>query len=255
MQKQEKELIARIADGEKLTAGNPLPAGYRSELMRLMVVFADSELAGAAGFCPFINRGPGLRERIVAAKIVAEKYVHADMVLNLLQPFGVNPRLYVRSHAWDARLDRDLDLGTRRIGGDKRLNVFHYPLEGWDDAIVFNMLMGSATAIQLAEMENCSYMPLAEAIAQILPREREHTVLGETGIRQAIERSGSKTGVQAAINYWHSRVQATFGRTESDHAATCIAYRLRRRDNAAMLADWNAQITVAARRLGLKLPV
>lgn len=86
MQKQEKELIARIAAGEKLAADTPLPAGYRSELMRLMVVFVDSELAGAAGFCPFINRGPGLRERIVAAKIVTEKYVHAEMVLNLLQP-------------------------------------------------------------------------------------------------------------------------------------------------------------------------
>lgn len=254
MQKQEKELIARIAVGEKLTADAPLPAGYRSELMRLMVVFVDSELAGAAGFCPFINRGPGLRERIVAARIVTEKYVHAEMVLNLLQPFGVNPLLYVRSHAWDARLDRDLDLGTRRIGGDKRLNVFHYPLEGWDDAIAFNMLMGSATAIQLAEMADCSYAPLAEAIAQILPREHEHTALGESGIRQAIDRSGKRTGVQAAIDYWHPRVQATFGRTESDHAAACIAYGLRRRDNATMLTDWNTQITAAAERLGLQLP-
>lgn len=254
MQKQEKDLIAQIAGGQRLTAGTALPAGYRSELMRLMVVFADSELAGAAGFCAFVNRGPGLRERIVAAKIVAEKYVHAEMVLDLLKPFGVNPQLYVRSHAWDARLDRDLDLGTRRIGGDKRLNVFHYPLEGWADAVVFNMLMGSATAIQLAEMESCSYTPLAEAITVILPREREHTALGETGTRQAIERAGSKSGAQAAVDYWYPRVLATFGRTESDHAARYIAYGLRRRDNAALLADWKAQIAASAKRLGLTLP-
>ena len=147
-----------------------MPNAYRNELMRLVVVFADSELAGADGFCPFINRGPGVRERIVAAKIVTEKYVHAEMALKRLEPFGVNPMLYVRSHAWDSRLDRNVDLGTRRIGGDKRLNVFHYPLEGWDDAIVFNMLMGQATSIQLAEMEQSSYLPLAETIAQILPR-------------------------------------------------------------------------------------
>lgn len=254
MQKQEKDLVARIAAGEKLAAGIPLPAGYRSELMRLMVVFADSELAGAAGFCNFVNRGPGLRERIVAAKIVAEKYVHAEMVLTLLQAFGVNPELYVRSHAWDARLDRDLDLGTRRIGGDKRLNVFHYPLEGWDDAVVFNMLMGSATAIQLAEMEDCSYAPLAEAITLILPREREHTALGETGTRQAIERRGTSVAAQAAMDYWYPRVAATFGRIESDHAAKYIEYGLRRRDNAAMLADWKAQMAASAQRLGLKLP-
>jgi ring-1,2-phenylacetyl-CoA epoxidase subunit PaaA len=255
MQKQEKDLIARIAAGEKLTADTPLPAGYRSELMRLMVVFADSELAGAAGFCTFVNRGPGLRERIVAAKIVAEKYVHAEMVLHLLQAFGVNPDLYVRSHAWDARLDRDLDLGTRRIGGDKRLNVFHHPLEGWEDAVVFNMLMGRATAIQLAEMTDCSYTPLAEAITQILPREEEHARLGEAGTRDAIERRGSdanRASAQAAVDYWLPRVAATFGRVESDHAARYVDYGLRRRDNAAMLADWKQQTTAALKRLNLK---
>ncbi len=263
MQKQDTSFLERIAAGSKIEsprgdslrcAGEPVPTGYRSELMRLVVVFADSELAGAAGFCPFVNRGPGLRERIVAAKIVTEKYVHAEMALTLLKPFGVNPMLYVRSHAWDSRLDRHIDLGTRRIGGDKRLNVFHYPLEGWEDAVVFNMLMGAATAIQLAEMAQSSYAPLAEAITQILPREREHAQLGETGVRQAIEQSNSTAAVQAAVNYWHPRVAATFGRVDSDHASIYIQYGLRRRSSAEMLKDWKAQSAAALKRLGLSIP-
>ena len=263
MQKQDKDFLERIAAGHKIDlavgdvlrcGGEVAPNAYRSELTRLVVVFVDSELAGAAGFCPFINRGPGLRERIVAAKIVAEKYVHAEMALKLLQPFGVNPVLYVRSHAWDSRLDRNIDLGTRRIGGDKRLNVFHYPLEGWEDAVVFNMIMGAATAVQLAEMAQSSYAPLAEAIAQILPRELEHALLGESGVRQAIERSGSKAAVQAAVDYWHPRVAATFGRVDSDHAAIYIEYGLRRRSSAEMLADWKAQSAAALKRLGLAIP-
>lgn len=263
MQKQDRSFLERIAAGHKIEAprgdslrcaGEAVPTSYRSELMRLVVVFADSELAGAAGFCPFINRGPGVRERIVAAKIVTEKYVHAEMALKLLKPFGVSPMLYVRSHAWDSRLDRHLDLGTRRIGGDKRLNVFHYPLEGWEDAVVFNMLMGVATSIQLAEMTQSSYTPLAEAIALILPREREHAQLGETGVRQAIEQSNSKAAVQAAVNYWHPRVAATFGRVDSDHASIYIQYGLRRRSSAEMLGDWKAQSTAALKRLGLSIP-
>lgn len=263
MQKQDTNFLQRIAAGNKIEAprenalrcvGEPVPAGYRNELMRLVVVFADSELAGAAGFCPFINRGPGLSERIVAAKIVTEKYVHAEMALTLLEPFGVNPMLYVRSHAWDSRLDRHVDLGTRRIGGDKRLNVFHYPLEGWEDAVVFNMLMGAATAIQLAEMAQSSYAPFAAAIAQILPREREHAQLGESGVRRAIEQSGGKVAVQAAVNYWHPRVAATFGRVDSDHAAIYIQYGLRRRSGAEMLGDWKAQSAAALRRLELAIP-
>ena len=263
MQRQDKDFLQRIAAGHAVDAspgdslrcaGEPVPTEYRNELMRLMVVFTDSELAGAAGFCPFINRGPGLQERIVAAKIVTEKYVHAEMALTLLEPFGVNPMLYVRSHAWDSRLDRNLDLGTRRIGGDKRLNVFHYPLEGWEDAIVFNMLMGAATAIQLAEMAQSSYAPLAAAIAQILPREKDHAKLGESGVRQAIERSGSRAAAQAAANYWHPRVAATFGRVDSDRAATYIQYGLRRRNSAEMLGDWKAQSSAALKRLGLTIP-
>lgn len=180
---------------------------------------------------------------------------HAEMALKLLEPFGVNPMLYVRSHAWDSRLDRNLDLGTRRIGGDKRLNVFHYPLEGWEDAVVFNMLMGSATAIQLGEMAQSSYAPLAAAITQILPREKEHAKLGESGVSQAIERSGSGAAAQAAANYWHPRVAATFGRVDSDRAATYIQYGLRRRNSAEMLGDWKAQSAAALKRLGLTIPM
>ena len=275
MQKPDKAFLERIGAGHKVAgprrrvpgvqgnppegdvlccAGEPAPTSYRNELMRLVVVFADSELAGAAGFCPFINRGPGVRERIIAAKIVTEKYVHAEMALRLLEPFGVNAMLYVRSHAWESRLDRQIDLGTRRIGGDKRLNVFHYPLEGWEDAIVFNMLMGEATSIQLAEMTRSSYSPLADAIAQILPREREHAQLGASGVGQAILRSGTKTAVQAAVNYWHPRVAATFGRVDSDHAAIYIQYGLRRRSSAEMLSDWKAQSTAALKRLGIAIP-
>ena len=263
MQKQDQDFLRRIAAGNRVAApegdflrcaGEAAPAAYRNEMMRLVVVFADSELAGAAGFCPFINRGPGIRERIVAAKIVTEKYAHAEMALKLLEPFGVNPELYVRSHAWDSRLDRNVDLGTRRIGGDKRLNVFHYPLEGWEDAVVFNMLMGAATAIQLDEMTACSYVPLAQAIEQILPRETAHAGLGESGVRQAILRSGSAAAVQAAVNYWHPRVAATFGRVDSDHAAIYIRYGLRRRGSVEMLADWKAQAAAQLTRLGLEIP-
>lgn len=255
MAKHDMNVAAHVAAGGRFAAGEALEAGYRSELMRLMVIFVDSELAGAAGFCPWINRGPGMRARIVAARIVAEKYVHAEMVLRLLVPFGISPDLYVRSHAWDSRLDRTVDLGTRRIGGDKRLNVFHYPVEGWEDAVVFNMLMGLATTIQIAEMAESSYEPLAETVTSILPREQEHAALGEAGVLSAIERTGTRSAAQAAADYWYPRVAATFGRIESDHAALYIRYGLRRRTSAAMLADWHAQAAAALGRLGLKVPL
>lgn len=252
MAMEEAELIARIGRGERLGANDELPPGYRSELMRLMVVFVDSEMAGAAGFADHVNRAPGLRERSTAARIVSEKFAHAEAVLALLKRFGVDPTLYVRSHPWSARLDRALDLGSRRIGGDKRLNVFHYPIEGWVDAVAMNMLMGTASAVQLGDLLECSYEPLKSAMQRIVPREIAHARLGETGLRQAIERDGARLTAEASVAYWHPRVAATFGRSDSERFELYRRYGLRKHSNAALLARWEGEIVERLARLGLE---
>lgn len=249
------DLIARIGGGGRLDAEDELSPGYRGELMRLMVVFVDSELAGAAGFVDHINGAPGLRERGIAARMVAEKFAHAEAVLALLERFGVNPALYVRSHPWSARLNREVDLGTRRIGGDKRLNVFHYPLQGWLDAVAMNMLMGIASSIQLTELAACSYAPLAAVMSDVVPREAEHAGLGETGLRQAIERTGDRLAAQAAVNYWHPRVAATFGRLDSRRFELYCSYGLRQHGNADLLARWEGEMQTRLAALELTAPV
>src|SRR5215211_1266043 len=72
-------------------------------------------------------------------------------LMRLMEAFGSNPAQYVSAHPWAARLDRSADLGSRRVDGDMRLNVFHYPIYGWVDAVVMNLLMGQATVVQLDE--------------------------------------------------------------------------------------------------------
>ena len=184
----EDSLLVYLAGGGKLSAPDNAPPRYRAELMRLMAVFVDSELAGATGFADCINLAPGVRERITAARIVLEKLRHAEMILRLLEQFGANTAHYVSAHPWAARRDRGTDLGTRRIDGDMRLNVFHYPIYGWVDAIVLNFLMGRASVIQIDELAGCSYQPLADAMTQILPIELRHAELGEKGLRQRARR-------------------------------------------------------------------
>lgn len=251
---QDDQLVAEISAGRKLRADDTLPAGYRTEVMRLMAVFVDSELAGAAGFTPFINHAPGVRERAHAARMVSEKFGHAERVLGLMVKFGVDADLYVRSHPWEARLDRTLDLGNRRVGSDKRLNVFYYPLEGWIDAVILNFLMGTATAVQLAELIGCSYEPLSTAMAEITPREESHARHGEKGLKLLVEREGSSLPAQLAVAYWFPRVQATFGRLDSDRFELYRRYGLRRRPNAEMLHRWRGDVSKRLAAIGLAAP-
>ncbi len=251
MSKNEDALLARIAKHEKLTAKDDLSPGYRGELRRLMVVFVDSELAGAAGFVDIINKAPGMRERCTASRIVSEKFDHAQQVLELLEDFGVNTDLYVQSHPWDARLSRPLDLGNRRIGGDKRLNVFHYPFEGWLDSVVMNMMMGLASSLQLEEIALCSYAPLASVMGEIAAREAEHAELGRKGLGKALENGYSKAAAQASVDYWYSRVAATFGKGDSQRFEQDKAYGLRKTAHAALRAQWEERIAERLKRIGL----
>jgi ring-1,2-phenylacetyl-CoA epoxidase subunit PaaA len=240
-----------LEQGGKLTSPDNAPPRYRGELMRLMATFVDSELAGAAGFADVINGGPGIKERIAAARIVLEKLDHAERVLDIMGSFGADTGRYANHHPWAERVARDADIGATRAGGDMRLSVFHYPLQGWTDAVAMNVLMGKATVIQLDEFAKVSYQPLAEAFRAILPRERRHMELGVEGLRKILAEPDARPAVEAALAYWTPRVAASFGTAGSARFGALSRFGLRHRPNEALLDDWTGQVRETLAPLGL----
>ena len=238
----EASLQAYVSGGGKLSSPDNVTPRYRGELMRIMAVFVDSELAGASGFADCINLAPGVKERVVASRMVLEKFSHAEKVMRLMEGFGSNPAQYVTAHPWAARLDRSADLGTRRINGDMRLNVFHYPIYGWVDGVILNTLMGRASLIQLDDLSRGSYQPFNDALAEIIPVESRHAGYGLEGLRTALAAGYDPTAAQASVNYWYLRVAATFGRAASEHSETYRKYGLRQRPNEVLLADWKNDV-------------
>lgn len=249
-----EEDLAYLAGGGKLTSPDNATPRYRAEVMRQMAVLTDSLMAGAAGFADCINLAPGLRERITAARIVLEKFGHAEKILRLMDQFGANTSQYVSAHPWAARRDRSVYFGTRRIEGDMRLNVFHYPIQGWVDAVILNTLMGMATIVQLDELVRCSYAPLADAITEILPVETCHAKFGEKGLAAILAGGHDRTDAQASINYWYRRVADTFGRADSERFEMYRKYGLRQRPNHELLQQWHDKVDVILDRFGLDLP-
>ncbi len=233
-----------LEKGGKLTAPDNTPPRYRAELLRIMASFVDSELAGAAGFADIINDGPGITERIAASRIVLEKFDHAERVLKIMGEFGANIDRYQNIHPWNSRVDRDQDLGGDRLDGDMRLNVFHHPIEGWSDAVTMNVLMGYATIIQLKELSQCSYQPLAQTFAEILLREMRHTELGEEGLKKLMA-DGAKAAIAKSVDYWRPRVAASFGAAASPRYEMLRKMGLRHTPNDALLTQWESAADMA----------
>ncbi|WP_372571118.1 Phenylacetic acid catabolic protein [Ruegeria jejuensis] len=249
----EMTLDAYLAAGGILSNPINVPPRYRAELMKLMATFVDSELAGSAGFADIVNEAPGIKERIAAAKIVLEKAANADRVLAVMSAFGVDADRYATHHPWTARLARDADIGATRGDHDMRLAVFNYPLQGWNDAVVMNLLMGRAVAVQLAEFSLVSYQPLAEAFRAIAPIEAHHAELAEEGLRKLLETS-DKSGLQSSVDYWWPRVGQSFGAGQSQRFETLRAYGLRRTSNTELRARWVAETGAKLSDLGLQTP-
>lgn len=245
----EMSLDEYLAQGGVLTSPINVPPRYRGELLRLMASFVDSELAASAGFAASINFAPGIQARISASRITLEKADHAGRVLDVMGTFGTDTARYQTQHDWASRLGRDADLGAARQGADMRLSVFHYPIIGWADAVVMNVLMGLATGVQMTELTRLSYAPLAEVFREIAPREARHTELGLVGLAQLIEQD--RDGVQTAIAYWRPRVAATFGMAGSARFGMLRRYGLRHRSNEDLLTDWTQQLDTQLGALAL----
>lgn len=240
-----------LEQGGVLSSPANVPPRYRGELLRLMASFVDSELAGSAGFADTINDAPGIQERISAARIVLEKADHAGLVLKIMETFGADGGRYAVHHPWAVRLSREADIGAIRQGGDMRLSVFHYPLEGWVDAVVMNVLMGSASVVQLKEQSRVSYQPLAEVFRAILPREKRHAELGAAGLARIVADDEGRARARASVAYWYPRVAASFGHSGSARFETLSRFGLRHTPNETLLAEW--QVDVDAQLSALEL--
>lgn len=240
-----------LAQGGQLTSPANVPPRYRGELLRLMATFVDSELAASAGFADTINDAPSITARIAACRITLEKADHAERVLDLMGDFGADEGRYATYHDWADRLPRDASLGQARRGGDMRLAVFHYPIEGWTDAVVLNVLQGLAAGVTLEEMSKVSYAPLADVFRAIAPREKRHTDLGVTGLTDIAATEEGRTAAASAIAYWRPRVADSFGAANSARFETLKRFGLRHRPNEALLADWTGSVREALAPLGL----
>jgi len=253
---KEARLLAKIANGESIESPEEMTEDYRTNLIHLMTMQADSELAGGYGYVPWIVKAPGVEEKHVVAQIVKDEIRHATVMYGLLADLGVDVGGHVSAHdeTLTMRIAADADIGTNRITSDKRVNIFYYPIDTWADFIFFNFCMDRGAGHQLEDVRHCSYGPWARAIMGIFKEETFHIRHGEHWVKKLAEDPKTHDEAQATLGKWYIRTMNIFGRPGSAKNALYRKYRLKLRDNDEVRGAFAAEVKDKAQAVGLAVP-
>src|SRR5579862_9960636 len=114
-----EDLQLRLDRGEKIHNVDEMSQEYYDALLNLMLMQADSELAGGIGYMPWIAKAPSIDEKLVVASMVREEIGHAHIMYKLLRGIGFDVDAHVAQHEWDLRVEAQ-NIGTERMAEDNR---------------------------------------------------------------------------------------------------------------------------------------
>ncbi len=251
-----REMMAKIEGGGRLESPAEMTPEYRENLVHLLTMQADSELAGGYGYVPWITKAPTVEEKHVVAQIVKDELRHAAVMYGLLADLGFDVDAHVRGHdeAFTMRIDSDADIGTARITSDKRVNIFYYPIDAWADFVFFNFCMDRGAGHQLEDVRHCSYGPWTRAIEGIFKEEKFHIRHGEYWVKRLAEDPATHDEAQASFNKWYIRTMNIFGRPGSPKNQVYRRLRLKLRDNGEVRQAFATEIQGLCEKVGLEIP-
>jgi ring-1,2-phenylacetyl-CoA epoxidase subunit PaaA len=252
---KERELLARIERGERIESAEEMTDDYKQNLIHLMLMQADSELAGAFGYVPWIMKAPTIEEKHVVAQIVKDEVRHAHVMYGLLEDLGVDVAAHIARHDFTMRLDdAGADIGTARLARDQRVNIFYYPIDRWSDFVFFNFCMDRGAGHQLEDVRHCSYGPWVRAIEGIFKEEKMHIRHGELWVQRLTGDPATRAEAQEALDKWYVRTMNIFGRPGSPRNAVYRKYRLKVRDNDEVRRAFAEEVARLAQPAGLTVP-
>ena len=247
------QLRQRLARGEKVRSVAEMSPEYYEALLNLMLMQADSELAGGIGYMPWIAKAPGINEKYTVASMVREEIGHAHAMYRLLRGIGFDVDAHVAEHEWALRVDLE-NIGADRMADDKRVNIFYYPIDSWADFIMFNFCMDRGASHQLYDAEHCSYAPWNRTITKIAEEETGHLQHGDLWVQRLAEDPATRDEVQAALERWYPRVMNIFGRPNTPKNRLYRELGLKVRDNDEVRQAFVADVTPKLEAWRLRLP-
>jgi ring-1,2-phenylacetyl-CoA epoxidase subunit PaaA len=256
---EEKEIAQRmeseVAAAKSIERPEDLTPFYKEHLINLLYMQADSELAGALGYVPCVPMSPNVEEFLASSMIVKDEFRHARVVYKLLENLGEDVNAHVHEYDYTMRLaDDNADIGAQRAGGDKRVNIFYYPIPTWIDFVMFNFCMDRGAGHQLEDSLQASYRPWARVLEGIFKEEKFHIAHGDNWVKRLAQDPKTHDDTQAALNKWFPRTMNIFGRPNSPKNKIYRELGLKKRDNDEVRHTFAQEVADRCQENGLKVP-
>jgi ring-1,2-phenylacetyl-CoA epoxidase subunit PaaA len=251
-------LQERIDRGEKIYKPEEMSEEYREHLLNLMLMQADSELAGAFGYVPWIMRAPSTSEMLAVSTIAKDEIRHARVMYKLLTELGVDVESRVQAYDYTLRVGEQVELGSMPSAGsgagDKRVNIFYYPINTWYDYVMFNFCMDRGAGHQLEDARDCSYGPWMRVMEGIFKEEDMHIAHGDSWVERLAADPKTHDGIQEALDRWFPRTMNIFGRPNSPKNQIYRRLNLKRRDNDEVRQAFADEVKARCDEFGLRFP-
>lgn len=229
----EKEFTGTVRDTQELA---DMPDEYRQAVGKIVISHAINEIAGAEVFDePSIRLAPTPYHKWLACRIAMEEYGHHVHFSRLAEQMGIPAQA----------------LDHRR----KRLNVFNFQMSTWTEFVVLKAIGDLAEVIMVEELLQCSFLPLRDLAAKTMPEEKFHAGFGRNQALKLITTPRGRADVQQAIDRIFPALPRFFGGSVSRNNELFRKWRIKRRTNDEMRADYVARVTrLVQGKLGLRLP-
>ena len=234
---------ARIARGEKIEAGDWMPAGYRKQLIRMISQHGHSEIVGMLPEGKWIPHAPSLRRKLVLIAKVQDEAGHGQYLYHAAESLGIS-----RAELTDNLL----------TGRAKYASVFNYPTPAWADVAMIGWLVDLAAIKNQTMLAQCSYGPYSRAMVRICAEETFHYKQGKEMIVQYATAGTEyqQQMTQEALNRWWWPTLMMFGPhdAQSTNTPQLMKWGVKTKTNDALRQEFIYEIVPEFHAIGLTFP-
>ena len=215
-----------------------MPQEYQDLLVKVLTIQADSELGGPHLYVErWVLAAPTAEDQMMLAKTAAEEIDHHRKFVKVL-----------------AELNVDVSDQIKKRSPERILEIFRQPLETWGDMGCFGVFIDRVGGYHLEDFGECSYLPVARIIPQILREEKQHIAHGLRILDSLCQTEEGKAEVQKSLDKMYPRCLDMFGVTGSKRSEQYVQWGIKKRSNEKARTEYREEVRKVIEQFGLKEP-